>query len=105
MVPYLSRDGSILHRSLSTNTNATTIKILRHDNTPVVPKYSEESSHHESPKVQNMEEISLMALEKDLAKLEENNNHTVRKKKTFDNNVFEQLSRLFHRRRASKFHN
>ncbi|KAG5680562.1 hypothetical protein PVAND_010061 [Polypedilum vanderplanki] len=98
---YLKRrDGSILHRSLSTN--ATTVKNLNNLNA-VTHKYSgnsHESYSHEYPKVQNMEEISLMSLEKDLKTLEEQNN-AIRRKKKFS----EQLSRFFMRRRPHKYRN
>lgn len=92
-----SRDGSILHRSLSTN--ATTCRNL--NNLNVVPKHSSHSHEScESPKVQNMEEISLMSLEKDLKTLEELNNNAIKRKPTFSNH----LSRFF-QRQTNKFRN
>lgn len=98
-----SRDGSILHRSLSTN--ATTCRNLNNFN--AAPKtsanYEQESEHrqsYESPKVQNMEEISLMSLEKDLKTLEEQNNNALRRK----TKISDQLSRFF-QRRTTKFRN
>ncbi|XP_070492080.1 gonadotropin-releasing hormone receptor isoform X2 [Chironomus tepperi] len=97
---YLKRrDGSILHRSLSTN--ATTVRNLNNLNT-VTHKYSvnsHESYSHEYPKVQNIEEeISLMSLEKDLKTLEEQN-IALRRKKKFS----EQLTRIFKKRRPHKY--
>jgi hypothetical protein len=94
---FLSRDGSILHRSLSTN--ATTCRNL--NNLNAVPKNSVHSHEsYESPKVQNMEEISLMALEKDLKTLEELNNNAIKRKPKFSDH----LSRFF-QRRPNKFRN
>lgn len=59
----------------------------------------DESSSHEYPKVQNMEEISLMSLEKDLKTLEEQSN--IRRKKK----ISEQISRFFINRRPHKYRN
>lgn len=93
-----SRDGSILHRSLSTN--ATTCRNL--NNLNVVHKTSVNFEHEsfESPKVQNMEEISLMSLEKDLKTLEEMNLNALRRKSRVSDN----LIRYF-QRRPNKFRN
>lgn len=92
-----SRDGSILHRSLSTN--ATTCRNL--NNLNVAHKNSVHSHESfESPKVQNMEEISLMSLEKDLKTLEELNNNAIKRKTKLSNH----LTRFF-QRRPSKFRN
>ncbi|CRK92469.1 CLUMA_CG006046, isoform A [Clunio marinus] len=87
------RDGSTLHRSLSTN--ATTCRNLNNWN--MVHKNSIPSHHEslESPKVQNMEEISLMSLEKDLKTLEEQNNNYLRRKSS---PLGEQFTRFFQKR-------
>lgn len=92
---FHSRDGSILHRSLSTN--ATTCRNL--NNLNVAPKHSIPSHESiESPKVQNMEEMSLMSLEKDLKTLEEQNHNAFRRKSKFE------LTRFFNNR-PNKFRN
>lgn len=91
-----SRDGSILHRSLSTN--ATTCRNLNNLNAAHKNSLHSHESY-ESPKVQNMEEISLMSLEKDLKTLEEQNNNAIRRKSS----KF-QLSR-FLPKRPNKFRN
>lgn len=93
-----SRDGSTLHRSLSTN--ATTCRNLNNLNVAHknVSIHEENNASYESPKVQNMEEISLMSLEKDLKNLEELNNYALRRK----SKITDHLSRFF-QRRPSKF--
>jgi hypothetical protein len=75
--------------------NAATLKNSSHSN-------ENESYSHEFPKVQNMEEISLMALEKDLKTLEERNSAIHRKKK-----FSQQLPRFFIRggERQHKYRN
>lgn len=95
---FTSRDGSILHRSLSTN--ATTCRNLNNLNVAHknVSIHDEHNASYESPKVQNMEEISLMSLEKDLKNLEELNNYALRRK----SKITDHLSRFF-QRRSSKF--
>lgn len=95
---FTSRDGSILHRSLSTN--ATTCRNLNNLNAAHknVSIHEEHNASYESPKVQNMEEISLMSLEKDLKNLEELNNYALRRK----SKITDHLSRFF-QRRPNKF--
>jgi hypothetical protein len=59
-----------------------------------VSSVEETHESYESPRVQNMEEISLMSLEKDLKNLEEQNNNAIRRKST----ISDHLTRFFQKR-------
>lgn len=93
-----SRDGSV-HRSLSTNTTCRNLNNFN-NNHAAHKTFADDHDSCESPKVQNMEEISLMSLEKDLKHLEEQNNNVFKKK----NKLSDDLSSFF-QRHHSRFRN